>query len=173
MQYSMNSLFLVTIDCREIDFTAQMLSGKKKWEFRANENFGKAEGLTIGDVMFFIDINDTFEIKAAAVITAVLRGSEMLCFFNDKSSGHWRDAACEENTNRDWDFFLNTILTQYHCAIGLEPFPIDPVIPITEIRYKYKEGSLNPQGMIKIVSLNRRFEIQGMQVEDYFRNILK
>lgn len=157
-------------------YVSMIMDGAKQWEFRRNPAFGIfPEGrLEPGDLIFvvstFSDPARSPLIRCMVEIQDILRDHAMRDYFSDRASGHWREAGCEEGTDRDWDYFQRNILEEYATAIRVNAYKLEPPIDAASIRHKYKGSPWSGRGFTPAEDL-RRFQIDGQVVEPYFRRL--
>jgi hypothetical protein len=158
------------------DYVSMIIRGEKQWEFRENPCFGRYEDgeIQVGDILFPVSVSQDpsqgSAISCLCRITDIRRGNEMKDYFSDEKSGHWKEAGCRENSERDWEFFQKNILNKYSTAVRLKVYPIEPAIKTSEITHKTKRTSWKGIGFMPANKLNR-FSIQDAEIIDYFRKV--
>jgi hypothetical protein len=165
-----NIFFLSMYD----QYVSMILNGEKQWEFRENPRFGihEAGELQSDDILFLVstfpDANTSAKIKCMCRVTAILREKKLQSYFMSRQSGRWKEAGCNDDTARDWDFFVKNILHVYSTGIRLEAFEVSPVIDTLAIQHQTKDTSWNGRGFTPIRTL-KRFTIYGTDMVEYFR----
>lgn len=168
----MKNIFLLSIHDK---YASMILNGVKKWEFRRNPRFGILlnKEIGVGDLVFLV--NKSSEGKPPAIecmcrVLSVLREGDMRDYFYRKESGKWKEAGCEDNTERNWEFFVKSILDVYLTAIELKPYPVKPSIDGESIRHCTKNTPWKAIGLVATEDL-KRFSVNGLNVTRYFEKI--
>ena len=153
-------------------YAALILSGKKKWELRANPRFGIFPDCEMGsgDRVYIVSMGDHPVISCLATVTRILRGEAYRDYFGDFDTGHWQETGCGTDPDRDLAFFRNEIFEEYTTAIGLLSCPLVPAIEVCRIRHRFKQKPWNGRGCVPLAHL-KRFEIDGKPVPDYFHEL--
>lgn len=159
------------------EYVSMIIHGEKQWEFRANPRFGMHENgeIQINDILFLVSVfKDTDrlpEIQCLCKIVNILRKQEMEKYFSNKVSGHWKEAGCSDDSERDWDFFKNNILDNFSTAIRLEVQPIQPAVKVSKIIHKTKLTPWSGTGFTPVKNL-KRFSIGDKEVVEYLRKMI-
>jgi hypothetical protein len=133
---------LFTLSLRRV-YADMILSGDKRWEFRANPRFGASSNhhMSPGDVLFLVSTSPAGNaICIACLAGRILRGQQLVEYFGAEATGHWMEAGCKPGTERDFVFFQREILSCYATAVELlRVRPVAPPIACAEIT-KLKNG---------------------------------
>ena len=157
-------------------YVRMILDGLKRWEFRENPRFGilPDRELGPGDVLFLVS---TFaegasppRIECMCSVVSLLRGEDLRAYFGDPASGNWRQAGCEEGTDRDWDYFRANILEGYATAVELAPYRVSPPIDSSTVRHRTTHAPWKGIGFTPADHL-KRFCVDGEAVEEHFGTI--
>lgn len=152
----------------EEKYVQMILAGTKKFEFRKNPKFGILPNceLSEGDIIF---VTSDGCIPCCCIVNQILRDKVYYDYFKDYDSGHWKEAGCDDNSERNFDFFCKDILNEHSTAIGLVVLPIDP-INVKLIRHTTTNKPWNGRGFIPLQDL-KRFSIHGEGVFSYFEKL--
>ena len=169
------NIFFLSVHSENVELILQKF---KLWEFRRNLNFGiiQNHALLSGDFIFlvstFLQQDTTPEIKCLCKVTDILRGDQILQYFGKYDAMHWQEAACQDNTYRNWEFFRNNILSQYSTAVKLLSTEINPPIYVDTIKHKIKEISWRGIGFTPLDELNK-YTINDEPITNYFKEIVE
>ena len=152
-----------------------ILNKEKLWEFRKNPRFGLVNGkiLQSDDIIFLVSrFSDSVlsRIDCMCRVLSILRGDDLVEYFSSKQSGRWKQAGCDENSDRNWSFFENNILNVFSTGIQLEPYHVKPSIDIARIQHRQSEKPWKGIGFSPASDL-KRYHIDGGTVEGYFEAI--
>jgi len=153
-------------------------SGYKQWEFRKNIRFGVFQEIQIqtGDILFPIRINPSSDehltVDCMCKIKQILRGEELVNYFANKNNNHWKQAGCDEYSERNWDFFKDNILNSFLTGIQLETKQITPMIDITQIRHRVTQKSWNGIGL-NLDKRLKKFQINNESIAGYLDKVVQ
>ncbi len=150
-------------------YVEMILTGSKQWEFRQNPTFGSS--LEPGDLLFLVSTSEAgSEISCLCKVKNILRGEKVQEGFDDYETGRWREAGCEDNTERDWDFFVDNILHQYPTAIKLGSHPVSPSIALSQVAHKTSRKTWKGIGLTPLSHL-QRYTVGDESADQYFGNL--
>jgi hypothetical protein len=162
----MKNIFFMSVQSEYVDL---ILQGSKRWEFRENPRFGILSHfeLAIGDVIFVVSMaKENVSIPCLCSVNNILRGNKYLSYFQNYESGHWREAGCQEGSERNWEYFKENILHRYTVAIGLDTYPVVPPIDVATIINKTQQRPWRGKGFTPAKDLHR-FSVKGKNVLAY------
>ncbi|MFC1604705.1 hypothetical protein ACFL5F_06720 [Planctomycetota bacterium] len=162
----MRNIFFLSV---QFEFVDLILQGAKRWEFRENPGFGILSHLelAVGDVIFVVSLaRENASIPCLCLVNNILRGNKYFSYFHNYESGHWKEAACQDDSVRNWEYFEQDILHRYTVAIGLDAYPVVPPIDVATIIHKTKQRPWSGKGFTLAEDLHR-FSIEGKNVLAY------
>ena len=140
------------------DNVSRILSGNKRWEFRANPRFGCSEEQAIksGDTLVIISVNDEdVRVSCAATIGRILRKQYLHSYFGDPGTGHWLEAGCAPDSQRDWEFFAHDILENFSVAVELKEVRPLPQMAMASIVHQHTGRPWRGLGLTPLDHLHR------------------
>ena len=169
------NVFLLSI--RDDNVTA-FLAGRKRWEFRANPQFGIGTdySLVLGDTVFMVGHSESAThsatIRCMGVVRSILRGTEFKQAFSDLGSELWDESGGHEDCGKSKNEYQERILSSYTVAVKFDPYRIDPGIPVTDIRHRVTGRPWKGIGFVPASSL-KRYGIRGEKVASFFNRVVE
>ncbi|MEW8030222.1 MAG: hypothetical protein AB2809_04780 [Candidatus Thiodiazotropha sp.] len=150
-----------------------ILSGDKRWEFRANPRFGILQDaeLKSGNRLLIIESCEKPAIVALVTVGQIFRKEQFQHYF-ERSTNHWLEAGCQPDSHRDWDFFEQVILNKHQVAVQLCDVRKIERLAVKNIRQRFTGKPWKGIGLISLKTL-KRFQIEGQTINDFFCHLVK
>jgi hypothetical protein len=157
-------------------WAGMILSGRKRWEFRANPRFGRATApggereLAPGDWCFVVAVEP--EGAEAAALTCccrvgrILRGPEIEEYFLAPGHCRWLEAGFE-----DREEFAEAVPGAYATVVELDARPLAEPVAVERIRHAHTGEAWSGRGFAHAAQL-RRYRLDGMPVEETLAELL-
>ncbi len=167
------NIFLLSIRDSNVD---AFLDGMKRWEFRANPQFGVGSdhSLVPGDAVFMVghsnDSTTSAHVRCMGVVKSILRGAEFRTAFGNLQSELWDKSGWHNGAHISRSDYQEHVLSSYTVAIEFDPFRLDSAIPVTDIRHRLTGKPWKGIGFVPATSL-RRYDIKGEEIASFFRKL--
>jgi uncharacterized protein with PIN domain len=128
-------------------WAAEIAAGRKHWEFRANPDFGRREGLAPGDALLIVAMDEAPEIIAWAQVLDIIREDDLSARFGDPA------------------------LSEYRVALHLAACALPAPIACAQILRRGGERAWGGQGFGALAQLYR-YTLHGEPVEEALRRLI-
>ncbi len=153
-------------------FVLSILEGKKIWELRENPDFGNAgnELLKIGDIIIIVSACEKSYIQCFCKVEEIVRNADFQNYFSGRESGHFLDAGFND-TNEDWEYFEQKVLTKYKTAVRLKTNTLKQKIYLENI-FQLHTGKLWTGRGFHHINQLKRFGINGKNLVDVLSDLV-